>query len=168
MALIEPGPIRSESSNFGFLSRDSGYPCDRGAMDLFSAASRVGRPFRFEADANAAELPIGARGMIGDGSTVALVRVDGAIDWLCLPRFDSPSVFGALLDPTRGGITSITPSHRPFSSLQAYDPGTNVLETLFEVEGQGAVRMVDFMPWSGDPATGALLGNFPQTFSHPA
>lgn len=97
------------------------------------------------------DLPLDARGLIGDGITSALVRVDGAIDWLCMPRFDSPSVFGALLDPERGGLTAVTPAQRPFSSLQAYDPGTNVLETVFEVPGQGTVRLVDFMPWTDDP-----------------
>jgi len=120
-------------------------------MDLYSAARRLGRPVRFGPDTRGGELSIGAHGLIGDGWTAALVRLDGAIDWLCLPRFDSPSVFGALLDGERGGLTAITPARRPFTSLQAYDPGTNVLETLFEVEGQGTVRLVDFMPWTDDP-----------------
>lgn len=119
-------------------------------MDLYSAAQRFARPFQF-APGGDEELPLDARGVIGDGVTCALVRVDGAIDWLCMPRFDSPSVFAALLDRERGGLTAITPAQRPFSSRQAYDPDTNVLETLFEVPGQGAVRLVDFMPWSDDP-----------------
>ncbi len=68
-----------------------------------------------------------------------------------MPRFDSPSVFGALLDPERGGMTAVTPARRPFESLQSYDPGTNVLETLFTVPGEGVVRIVDFMPWTDDP-----------------
>jgi len=119
-------------------------------MDLYSAARRLERPFRFEPGIDT-ELPIDARGMIGDGMTAALVRVDGAIDWLCMPRFDSPSVFGAMLDRERGGLTAVTPAMRPFSSLQAYDPDTNVLETVFEVPGQGTVRIVDFMPWTNDP-----------------
>jgi alpha,alpha-trehalase len=119
-------------------------------MDLYSAARRLGRPFQF-APGEDHELPLAAHGVIGDGFTCALVRVDGAIDWLCLPRFDSPSVFGALLDRERGGLTAVTPAQRPFSSLQAYDPGTNVLETVFDVPGQGQLRVVDFMPWSNDP-----------------
>lgn len=120
-------------------------------MDLYSAARRLNHPFRFTADTDPADLPIAARGMIGDGLTAALVRADGAIDWLCWPRFDSPSVFGAILDPARGGLTAVTPAHRPFESLQRYDPDTNVLETLFTVPGHGAVRLTDFMPWSNDP-----------------
>ena len=120
-------------------------------MDIYSAARRLNDPFRFTDDGAAAELPIDARGMIGDGHTVALVRADGAIDWLCWPRFDSPSVFGALLDRERGGLTAITPAARPYESLQRYDPDTNVLETLFTIPGRGAVRLTDFMPWSNDP-----------------
>ncbi|HJL16023.1 MAG TPA: glycoside hydrolase family 15 protein [Sandaracinaceae bacterium LLY-WYZ-13_1] len=120
-------------------------------MDLYSAAKRLNRPFVFDDGTSGHELPIGARGLIGDGSSCALVRADGAIDWACMPRFDSPSVFGAILDPDRGGLTAITPTARPFESLQRYDPGTNVLETLFRIPGQGVVRMTDYMPWTDDP-----------------
>lgn len=119
-------------------------------MDLYSAARRLERPFRFEPGIEPA-LPLDSRGMIGDGLTCALVRVDGAIDWLCMPRFDSPSVFAALLDRERGGLAAVTPVQRPFSSLQSYDTATNVLETVFDVPGQGTVRVVDFMPWNDDP-----------------
>ncbi|MCE2390340.1 MAG: glycoside hydrolase family 15 protein [Proteobacteria bacterium] len=120
-------------------------------MDLFTAARSLSRPFEFAAGERGGELGIGARGLIGDGFSCALVRVDGAIDWLCLPRFDSPSVFGALLDPERGGLTAITPASCAFESLQRYDPDTNVLETLFRVHDRGQVRLTDYMPWSDDP-----------------
>ncbi|MGB0678903.1 MAG: glycoside hydrolase family 15 protein [Polyangiales bacterium] len=120
-------------------------------MDLYSAAKRLARPFVFRDHDLRQEVPIGARGAIGDGFSCALVRADGAIDWLCLPRFDSPSVFAGILDAQKGGMTAITPVHRSFSSLQRYDPDTNVLETLFQVEGQGVVRITDFMPWTDDP-----------------
>ena len=106
-------------------------------MDIYSAKRRLSRPFVVDAATENAEFPIEARGMIGDGLSVALVRVDGVIDWLCWPRFDSPSVFGALLDPKNGGLTAISPVSRPFESDQIYDPDTNVLETLFTVPGQG-------------------------------
>lgn len=120
-------------------------------MDIFSAASRLSRPFSFtDADVDAA-LPIAAHGIIGDGVSAALVRADGAIDWLCWPRFDSPSVFGALLDPERGGLTWVRPVARSFESLQQYDPETNVLETLFRVPDQGLFRLTDYMPWTDDP-----------------
>ncbi len=119
-------------------------------MDLYSIARRLTSPFVVADTDPHAQLPIGQRGIIGDGVTSALVRVDGAIDWLCLPRFDSPSVFGAVLDPERGGLTAITPAARPFESLQRYDPDTNVLETLFRTPS-GVVRLTDYMPWSDDP-----------------
>jgi GH15 family glucan-1,4-alpha-glucosidase len=118
-------------------------------MDILSAARHLTRPFLFTADDDGAGRSIGAHGLIGDGQTAALVRVDGAIDWLCLPHFDSPSSFAALLDPERGGITAVTPRVRPFQSVQRYDPDTNVLETLFTIDG-GGVRVTDFMPWSDD------------------
>ncbi len=119
-------------------------------MDLFSATRRLTRPFRFPEGAPRQELPIGARALIGDGVSAALVRADGAIDWACWPRFDSPSVFGALLDPEKGGLTAITPA-QPFESVQRYDDDTNVLETLFTVPGHGVVRVTDYMPWADDP-----------------
>jgi alpha,alpha-trehalase len=123
-------------------------------MDLYSAAKRLSRPFVFTEGNRNEILPIGARGIIGDGFSAALVRADGVIDWLCFPRFDSPSTFGALLDPMQGGLTAVTPSRRPFESLQRYDPDTNVLETLFRVDAQGVVRVTDFMPWTDDPRLG--------------
>ena len=119
-------------------------------VDIYSTAKRLGQPFRFPGLAR--ELPIGVRGIIGDGITCALVRPDGAIDWMCVPRFDGPSVFGAILDPERGGLTAITPVG-PFESLQRYDPRTNVLETLFRQEG-GAVRLDDFHALDRRPALG--------------
>jgi GH15 family glucan-1,4-alpha-glucosidase len=84
-------------------------------------------------------------GMIGDQRTSALVGLDGSIDWLCLPRFDSPSVFAALLDRKRGGAFRITPDYPEFESMQNYDGPTSVLATEFRAD-PGRVKVVDFMP----------------------
>jgi GH15 family glucan-1,4-alpha-glucosidase len=120
-------------------------------MDIYSAALRLTRPYVIGANDAVEGLPIAAHGVIGDGHTAALVRVDGAIDWLCMPRFDSPSVFGQILDAERGGVVAITPAGRPFESLQRYDPDTNVLETMFRLPEGGIARVTDYMPWTGDP-----------------
>ncbi|MBW2270750.1 MAG: glycoside hydrolase family 15 protein [Deltaproteobacteria bacterium] len=116
-------------------------------MDIYTAARRVRRSFEVEGKAPG----IGGYGAIGDGRSCALVGIDGSIDWLCLPRFDSPSVFGRLLDERRGGSFRVSPERRPFQSLQAYDDATNVLQTMFTRPGEGAAVLTDLMPWNGDP-----------------
>jgi len=115
-------------------------------MDLYTSAARLSQPFVV---ANGPP-PLGSHALIGDGSTAALVGVDGAIDWLCLPRFDSPSVFASMLDPERGGRFQVAPVRRPFESLQAYDSHTNVLQTLFTEPGRSVACLTDFMPWTED------------------
>ena len=84
-------------------------------------------------------------GIIGNMRTAALVAMDGSIDWLCLPRFDSPTVFGALLDHAKGGRFRIFPAAVDFSSQQLYWPSTNVLITRFR-SPDGAAEITDFMP----------------------
>src|SRR6478672_4582729 len=70
-------------------------------------------------------LPIGDYAMLSDCSSAALVGTDGSIDWLCLPRFDSPAIFSRLLDPDAGHF-SIAPT-APYTVSRAYVPGTLVL-----------------------------------------
>jgi GH15 family glucan-1,4-alpha-glucosidase len=88
-------------------------------------------------------------GLIGDMETAALVGRNGAVDWLCLPRFDSPSCFSALLGDERHGRWLVAPAGEVSSSSRRYRPGTLVLETDFET-ADGAVRVVDFMPRRAD------------------
>mgnify|MGYP003580142156 FL=1 len=90
-------------------------------------------------------LPLGQYGVIGDLHTAALIGSNGSIDWCCLPRFDSPSMFGALLDHERGGRWQIWPVD-PWTSEQRYLPGTNVLQTVFHLSGGGVLDVTDFMP----------------------
>jgi GH15 family glucan-1,4-alpha-glucosidase len=90
-------------------------------------------------------LPIAEHGIIGDLHTAALVGTDGTIDWYCCPHFDSPSVFGAILDRKRGGFYRIAPASDGWTPKQLYFPDTNVLITRFLTrEGVGEVQ--DFMP----------------------
>ena len=90
-------------------------------------------------------LPIAEHGLIGDLHTVALVGTDGTIDWYCCPRFDSPSVFAAILDADRGGLFRISPDCDGWSSKQLYLPDTNILITRFLMPG-GVGEVQDFMP----------------------
>jgi GH15 family glucan-1,4-alpha-glucosidase len=114
--------------------------------------------------------PISDYALIGDCRTAALVSGDGSIDWLCLPRFDSPSVFAALLDPAVGGHFAITPvgeygriAIRPYRMTRRYVADTAVLVTTLETDG-GAVSLTDFMalPY-GETAWGDLADVPPPT-----
>jgi GH15 family glucan-1,4-alpha-glucosidase len=90
-------------------------------------------------------LPIEDHGVIGDLHTVALVGTDGTIDWYCPPRFDSPSVFAAILDRQRGGYYRIAPVENGIRSKQLYLPDTNILITRY-LSPQGVGEVQDFMP----------------------
>jgi len=88
---------------------------------------------------------IADHGLIGDLQTSALVSTDGSIDWFCAPRFDSPSMFAALLDHRRGGHLRFRPVDQEVTSKQLYFPDTAILITRFMTEG-GVGEVVDFMP----------------------
>jgi GH15 family glucan-1,4-alpha-glucosidase len=98
------------------------------------------------------EAAIADHGFIGDLQTAALVSTDGSVDWFCCPRFDSPSVFGALLDDVRGGHFRVRPAQGGYSASQMYLPDTAVLITRF-VTGGGLGEVVDFMLPAGPQAT---------------
>jgi GH15 family glucan-1,4-alpha-glucosidase len=89
--------------------------------------------------------PIENYGVIGDLNTVALVGLNGSIDFMCFPNFDSPSVFAALLDAEKGGRFQIVPAFAEMKSKQLYLPDTNVLLTRF-LSQEGVSEITDFMP----------------------
>ncbi len=90
--------------------------------------------------------PIENHGIIGDLHTAALVSMDGSIDFMCFPRFDSPTLFAALLDPAKGGHFKIGPAVADgFRNKQLYFPDTNMLLTRF-LSDDGVAEISDFMP----------------------
>ena len=92
--------------------------------------------------------------MIGDCKTAALVGINGSIDWLCLPHFDSGSCFTALLGDDENGCWCIAPVADVIKTSRHYDDGSLVLQTLFETE-QGQVELIDFMP--AEPARSHIV-----------
>jgi GH15 family glucan-1,4-alpha-glucosidase len=89
--------------------------------------------------------PIENYGIIGNMHTAALVGNDGSIDWFCYPRFDSPSLFAAIVDCSKGGRFQIAPTTRGITHKQFYWPDTNVLVTRF-LSPDGVGQITDFMP----------------------
>jgi GH15 family glucan-1,4-alpha-glucosidase len=96
--------------------------------------------------------PIEDHGIIGDLQTAALIAKDGTIDWLCLPRFDSPSVFASLLDREQGGHLRLAPIGEGVVTKQMYLPGTAILITRF-LSPDGVAEVIDFMPIAGHEPT---------------
>ncbi len=90
-------------------------------------------------------LPIADYGLLADCNSAALVATDGSIDWLCLPRYDSPATFSRILDPG-AGHWSIRPAGS-FSAERRYLPGTLVVDTTFTTD-TGAVRLLDCMAFA--------------------
>lgn len=99
--------------------------------------------------------PIENYGIIGNMRTVALCGMHGSIDWYCVPRFDSPSVFAAILDDQKGGRFQIIPDHK-YTEKQFYWPDTNVLVTRF-LSADGVAEISDHMPVGDLADTGLLI-----------
>jgi GH15 family glucan-1,4-alpha-glucosidase len=83
--------------------------------------------------------------LLGDLHTAALVSTAGSVDWLCLPRFDSPAAFAALLHDGQAGHWTLAPAAASTCMARRYAGNTLVLETDW-VTADGAVRVIDFMP----------------------
>ncbi|KAI0852545.1 glycoside hydrolase family 15 protein [Daldinia vernicosa] len=91
-------------------------------------------------------LPIENYGMIGNMRTCALVSMDGSVDFMCWPDFDSPSVFGRLLDKDKGGYFNISPPEpSSYTTKQQYLPSSAILQTRY-INEEGVVDVVDFFP----------------------
>jgi GH15 family glucan-1,4-alpha-glucosidase len=99
--------------------------------------------------------PIGDYAVMGDCRSAALVSKEGSIDWLCWPRFDSPSLFAAVLDPAAGRF-SVRPAAHEAVPARCYLPGTNVIETEWTT-GSGRLIVRDLMPVASEEAKGEAL-----------
>jgi len=93
--------------------------------------------------------PIENYGIIGNLKTVALVGLNGSVDFMSFPRFDSPTIFAAMLDEQIGGFFSVEPVMGEYKSKQMYIPGTAVLLTRF-FSDDGIAEITDYMPMSED------------------
>src|SRR5205809_6641735 len=93
--------------------------------------------------------PIENYGVIGNMRSIALVGVNGSIDFLCYPNFDSPSVFAALLDDERGGCFQIQPQLKEKRVRQLYLSDTNILLTRF-LAAERFAELADYMPFGTD------------------
>lgn len=114
--------------------------------------------------------PIENYGVIGNMQAIALVGMNGSIDFLCYPDFDSPTVFAALLDDQQGGRFEIRPQLTNMRIRQLYLPQTNILLTRFLAE-EGVVELTDYMPIETDAqqpneivrTVSVIRGNVPVT-----
>jgi GH15 family glucan-1,4-alpha-glucosidase len=88
--------------------------------------------------------PIESYGIIGDLNTTALVGMDGSIDFMCFPQFDSPTIFAALLDGEKGGRFKLAPLTDDVRLKQTYLPDSNILHTRF-LAREGVAEVSDFM-----------------------
>ncbi len=100
--------------------------------------------------------PLENYGVIGNMNTAALVGINGSIDFLCFPSFESPSIFAAILDQEKGGCFFIKPDLENVSRRQMYLPETNILLTRF-LSPNGACEILDFMPVEERPENNFII-----------
>ncbi|NGX61690.1 MAG: Trehalase [Chlamydiae bacterium] len=100
--------------------------------------------------------PIENYGIVGDMNTVALVGMNGSIDFMCYPDFDSPTIFASILDKHKGGFFRIMPELHEVKHKQIYLPDTNVLITRF-LSQDGVAEITDFMPVAGEYTENCLV-----------
>lgn len=93
--------------------------------------------------------PIHRHGAIGDRRTGALVAADGTLNWFCVPDFDGAALFGALLDPERGGFCRFGPFRTSFGR-QHYLPETAAVMTSWTLQNGGELELTDLMAWPAD------------------
>src|SRR5947209_8431119 len=115
---------------------------------------------RHNCSAVAEPVPIADYAAIGCTRSVALVSRGGSIDWLCWPRFDSPSIFGRLLDVDKGGFFAVHPAIE-HDAKRRYLDGTNVIETTF-TSSSGTARLLDLMPVMTEEEKRTTLSPFRQ------
>ena len=116
--------------------RDADSPSGAGRLSPHRAMGP--KPMRYQ--------PIENHGIVGNMHSAALAGLDGCVDWLCLPRFDSPSVFGVILDADKGGRFRIAPAAAgPLRQKQYYWAETNVLITR-SLHPDGIAEVEDYMP----------------------
>ena len=123
-------------------------PVNADAYNSCGTGSVIGSYLRENLDVSGSYQPIENYGIVGNLRTAALVGMDGSIDWLCLPHFDSPSVFAAILDDQKGGRFRIAPTGQEFRRKQSYWPDTAVLITRF-LGDDGVGEVEDYMPVGG-------------------
>src|SRR5438477_11426959 len=121
---------------------------DREAGRDVSREARRGASVGAGARANRKTVKIEDYAFLSDTQTAALVGRNGSVDWLCFPRFDSPSCFAALIGEPKNGRWLITPTDDSATVTRKYRGYTLILETTFETK-DGAVRLIDFMPSRG-------------------
>lgn len=125
-----------------------------------------------DTDALQGYVPIEDYGLIGDMHTCALVSKSGSIDFMCWPVFDSPTIFGRLLDKNKGGYFLVNPEPEEKAICkQSYAPYTNIIDTKW-IREEGVVNVLDFFPFSGTRTSskeerGILTGKAPTRDSTP-